>query len=189
MGGTRITRRRSRRSNSRAIIHKPPFDLVNFSLGIGVAGHSMGGQSTSYAAGKACAKAWDIRAAAIHHAASGVNGATRTNCGVNITVPTAFFTSTGDSCCEQTTYDIFAAMRHGPKLYRDQVGSSHLEPVLLPPIENPYLATFTAAWFNVHIGQSAGRSGPGSAAYEAIYGEGDGSVCGYAKMANCSVVS
>lgn len=33
--------------------------------------------------------------------------------------------------------------------YRDETGWSHLEPVLSPPIENPFLATFTAAWFQV----------------------------------------
>ncbi len=69
-----------------------------------------------------------------------------------------------------------------------QVGSSHLEPVLLPPIENPFLATFTAAWFNVHIGQASGKAGPGSQAYELIYGSAADSVCKYAPMANCSVV-
>ena len=49
------------------------------------------------------------------------------------------------------------------------------------------LATFTAAWFNVFIGQSSGKAGKGSEAYESIYGGGADSVCKYAKMANCSV--
>jgi hypothetical protein len=169
--------------------HAPPFDLVNFSLGVGVAGHSMGGQSTAVAAGKSCTDEWDIRAAVIHHAASGVDGASGRNVGINITVPTASFTSTGDGCCEQSTYDIFASMPTAPpRLYRDVQGSSHLEPVLVPPIESPYLATFTAAWFNVFIGQAVGKAEPGSDAYEAIYGTGEGSVCGYAPMANCSVL-
>jgi hypothetical protein len=170
--------------------HAPPFDLVDFSLGVAIAGHSMGGQSTAVAAGKACADAWDIRAAVIHHAASGVDGASGMNVGINLTVPTATFTSTGDSCCEQSTYDIFAAMPPPPpRLYRDLVGSSHLEPVLSPPIESPYLATFTAAWLNVFIGQSSGKAPPGSETYERIFGPtGEGSVCGYAQMANCSVL-
>jgi len=166
-----------------------PFDQVNFSLGVGIVGHSMGGQSTAYAAGDACAKMWDVRAAVLHHAASGINGAHGLNIGSNITVPTASFTSTGDGCCEQSTYDIFAAMPPTtPRLYRDLVGSSHLEPVLIPPIESPFLAAFTAAWFNVFIGQSAGKAAPGSEAYDAIYGHGPGSVCEYAPMANCSVI-
>lgn len=165
-----------------------PFDQVNFSLGVGIVGHSMGGQSTAYAAGEACTKMWDIRAAVIHHAASGVNGMSGLNIGENITVPTAFFTSTGDDCCEQSTYDIYAATSSTtPRLYRDVVGSSHLEPVLVPPIESPFLATFTAGWFDVIIGQSAGRAGPGSDAYEGIYGHGPESVCKYAQMANCTV--
>ena len=77
--------------------HSPPFDLVDFSLGVGVAGHSMGGQATAVAAATSCTSAWDIRAAAIHHAADSTNGASGRNVGENISVPTASFTSTGDA--------------------------------------------------------------------------------------------
>ena len=64
------------------------------------------------------------------------------NAGANISVPTATFTSSGDGICKaggaRATY---SAMNHLlPALYRNLVGSSHLEPVLLPPIENPLLA-------------------------------------------------
>lgn len=81
--------------------------------------------------------------------------------------------------------NIFAALpKTTPRLYRDLVGSSHLEPVPVPPIEQPYLATFTAAWLEILLGGNTS-----SRAYEAIFGRGEGSVCGYAKMANCSVVA
>ena len=101
----------------------PPFSLVNFSLGVGVAGHSMGGQSTAVAAGAACTRQWDIRAAVIHHPASGVNGATGRNVGANITVPTASFTSSGDTvCAAELARDIYAAMPPTtPRLFRNQV--------------------------------------------------------------------
>ena len=117
--------------------------------------------------------------------ASGINEANGSNCGANISIPTASFTSTGDDCCETTTQDIFTAMpTTTPRLYRDLVGSSHLEPVLAPPIEQPYLATFTAAWLEIFLGGNTS-----SRSYEAIFGSGEGGVCGYAKMANCSVVA
>jgi hypothetical protein len=166
----------------------PPFDLINFSLGVAIAGHSMGGQSTAYAAGSKCTDEWDIRAAALHHPADGTNGASGRNIGENITVPLAAFTSTGDHICDASlARAIYSATPSStPRLYRNVIGSSHLEPVLLPPIESPYLAYFTAAWFSIHVGQSTGRAGPGSTAYEAIYGTGPSSVCGYAKMADCS---
>ena len=169
----------------------PPFDRVNFSLGVGIAGHSMGGQATGYAAGTACADEWNIRAAVLHHPANIVNWASGANSGINVTAPVATFTSTGDKICPDTYSSAFHAAlpESTPRLYRDVHGSSHLEPVLFPPIESPYLATFTAAWFNIFLGQSSGRAGPGSTAYEAIFGTGTNSVCHYAKMANCSVPS
>ena len=54
----------------------------------------MGGQSTAVAAWSACAKAFDIRAAALHHAADGQTAAG--NIGANVSVPTACFTTSGD---------------------------------------------------------------------------------------------
>ena len=51
-------------------------------------------------------------------------------------------------------------------MYRDLKGSSHLEPVLWPPTENPLLATYTAAWFDVYL------KGDTGAAHDLIYGDG-----------------
>jgi dienelactone hydrolase len=55
----------------------PVFQLIDFSNGVGVAGHSMGGQSSTLAANTACTKQFDIRAVALHHPA---NGQTSTVC-------------------------------------------------------------------------------------------------------------
>lgn len=162
-----------------------PFS-VDWNAGVGIAGHSMGGQATTTSAHFECAKEWDLRAAVIHHAAPcdirGVKGA---NAGSNITtIPLAAFTSSGDSCCEASTKNIYDASPTRPKIYRDLKGSSHLEPVLIPPIENPFLATYTAAWFKVFLG-TRDTSGP---YYDLIFSNQSSSVCNYQTMETCEIV-
>lgn len=157
------------------------FSLIDWSKGVGISGHSMGGQSTANAATKACTEAYDIRAAVIHHAADGktIHG----NIGSNISIPTASFTSTGDGIWKETR-EIHEAIptTSGTKAYRNQVGFSHLEPVLWPPVENPFLATFTAAWFKVYLdGDSSGQY------YDLIFGSDNTSLCKYAEMKECMV--
>ena len=115
------------------------------------------------------------------------------NIGANVSVPMAAFTSSGDGIWEETL-DIYNAIPAGaggnPKVYRDQVGFSHLEPVLAPPIENPYLATFTAAWFKVYLGGVGGGSGGDRAFwYDLIYNRSNpASLCNYANMTACYLV-
>jgi len=155
------------------------FDLIDWSKGVGIAGHSMGGQSTASAATKACTQAYDIRAAVLHHAASG--DTKYGNTGSNVSVPTASFTSTGDSIWKETR-DIYEAIPKGIKtVYRNQIGFSHLEPVLWPPVENPFLATFTAAWFQIYLNGDTGEY------YDLIYGNASSSLCHYAEMKECHV--
>lgn len=157
-----------------------PFNRIDWSKGVGISGHSMGGQSTSNAATKACTQEYDIRAAVLHHSA---NGQTKYgNIGTNISVPTASFTSSGDGIWKETR-DIYEAIPKiaGSKVYRNQVGFSHLEPVLVPPIENPLLATFTAAWFQIYLNGDKGEY------YDLIFGSSASSICKYAEMEECIV--
>merc|ERR1712217_647364 len=72
-----------------------------------------------------------------------------------IGIPIAGYGSTGDAPISMKTKDVFTKSPILPKMWRYIVGSSHLEPVLLPPAENPLLATYTAAWFKVFLGQDA----------------------------------
>ena len=58
-------------------------------------------------------------------------------------------------------------------------GYSHLEPLLAPPVENPLLATYTAFWFKVFLNGDRGEF------YEAIFGDGAGSLCGSEPMTEC----
>jgi len=169
---------------------EPAAKLVNWTAGVGICGHSMGGQAATLAAGAGCAAQWDIRAAAIHHAAEGRISATG-NIGANVSVPLAAFTTSGDGCCEGSTLDIFTNATVKPKVYRDQVGFSHLEPLKLPLVEwyNPWLAPMTAAWFRIYL------DGGGAAAadfHAMIYKASDPrSLCNYAGpngMAKCETV-
>jgi len=156
------------------------FALIDWSKGVGISGHSMGGQSTTNAATKACTQAYDIRAAVIHHSANGDTG--HGNIGSNVSIPTASFTSTGDNIWKETR-DIYEAIPKaaGSKVYRNVVGFSHLEPVLVPPIENPFLATFTAAWFQIYLNGDKGEY------YDLMFGSGATSLCKHAEMKECLV--
>jgi dienelactone hydrolase len=155
------------------------FSRVNWAAGVGILGHSMGGQAAAVAAGAACTEQWGIKAAVLHHPATGdIPGG---NVGSNMSVPVAGFTSSGDKTgCEASTEQIMAAARVRPAAYRDLVGWSHLEPVLWPPaIENPLLATMTAAWFNVFLKGDTGYW------YNMVFGNSSDSLCTYAPMVIC----
>ena len=157
--------------------------LVDWEVGVGIAGHSMGGQAAAIAAGARCAKQWNIRAVAIHHAASGVvEGAG--NLGSNVSVPLAAFTTSGDGIWRETL-DIYTNASSSsplPRVYRDQRGFSHMEPLKLPVVGsilkwyNPWLAPMTAAWFRTLLGHdSTGEF------HQMIFNTTDpGSLCNYA---------
>lgn len=124
----------------------PIFKMMDSGAGVGIAGHSMGGQSTAWAAHENCTSRWNIKAAAIHH---GVTASTNDKIGV----PLAGFGSTGDASISMATKQCFTESPVYPKVWRYIVGSAHTEPVLEPPIENPLLAPYTAAWFKAILTQ------------------------------------
>lgn len=163
----------------------PIFASIDWSAGVGVAGHSMGAQAAAIAASPACAKAHDIRAVALHHNANGnVTGGAGGNVGANISVPLAAFTSSGDAIWHETVelvgaFNASARARALPFALRDVTGYSHLEPLLAPPVENPRLATFTAAWFKVMLNGDRGEF------WDAIFGAGAGSLCASENMTEC----
>lgn len=76
----------------------PLFATIDWEAGVGIAGHSMGGQATTMAANAACTARWDIRAAVLVHPEIGVFP-WGTNTGSNMSVPVAAFTSSGDNIC------------------------------------------------------------------------------------------
>eukprot|EP00756_Hemistasia_phaeocysticola_P019682 Hpha_TRINITY_DN15677_c7_g1::TRINITY_DN15677_c7_g1_i1::g.100037::m.100037 len=160
------------------------FSMVDWTAGVGISGHSMGGQATSITATAECAKKWNIRAAALHHPADGKTPVG--NIGVNVSIPLAAFTSSGDSIWPET-HDIYYNSTVTPKVYRDQKGFSHLEPLLIVNqvgTYNPWLATMTAAWFKVYLnGEESGMW------HDMIYDKSSPtSLCNYAEMAVCETV-
>lgn len=144
----------------------------------------MGGQGAAQAATGSCPETWGVKTAVLHHPANGdIPGG---NIGSNATVPLFGMTSSGDSIWWEAR-DYMAAFNasssHGPlpSAYRDVTGYSHLEPLLLPPIENPLLATYTAAWLKVFLNNDRGLY------YSLIYGSGPDSLCRSENMTACYV--
>ena len=126
------------------------FNMINWDAGVGITGHSMGGQGTGVAASAACTEKWNIKAAALHHPAYGYTK--DGNIGENFSIPVIAFTSSGDPLWPETK----AMMDSNtvlPAAFRNEVGWSHEEPNGRPDVgmawENPRLATFTASWFQV----------------------------------------
>jgi hypothetical protein len=158
----------------------PIFAMIDWKAGVGIAGHSMGGQGTTVAASAECTSKWNIKAAALHHPADSTTNK-QGHIGVNISVPTIGFTSSGDSIWPDTE-DIMLTDPVLPAAYRFEVGWSHEEPNLGPDrTENPLLATYTAAWFKVFL------SGDNSTYYDLIYSNSTDSLCNHAEMVECWV--
>lgn len=154
----------------------PIFKMLDAAAGVAIAGHSMGGQATAWAAHENCTSRWNIKAAAIHH---GVYGTTNDKIGI----PIAGYGSTGDASISMKTKDVFTKSPILPKMWRYIVGSSHLEPVLLPPAENPLLATYTVAWFKVILNRD-----PESYWHGMIFDTSDPNyICNSQKMEECVI--
>jgi len=152
-------------------------NLVDWNYGVSIAGHSMGGQATAWAAHSNCTTQYNIKAAAVHH---GVWGTTNDQIGV----PLAAFGSTGDASISMKTKQMFDQSPVYPKIWRYLKGSSHLEPVTEPPAENPLLATFTAAWFKYNIGQD-----PDGTFHDMIFDTTDpDSMCNSQEMDTCTLL-
>ena len=96
------------------------FQHIDWDKGVGIAGHSMGGQATTVAASAKCTEQWNIKAAALHHAAlpETVDG----NIGCNISIPTIAFTSSGDYVARAAdSKAIMVADTVTPSAYRNEV--------------------------------------------------------------------
>jgi len=157
------------------------FAKLDVDAGVAIAGHSMGGQATTLSSHFACTEKYNIKVAALHHSANGQTPIG--NLGVNVSVPIAGFGSTGDAGCTQETKEIFESSPTFPKLFRNEHGWSHLEPLSVPIIAkyNPPIGLMTAAWFKIHLNGDTGVY------HDLIYGDASDSLCKYAEMAECHV--
>ena len=154
----------------------PVLRAVNWdpTVGVGICGHSMGGQATVRSAAAEHTSLYNIRAAALHHPEVD-------NGGSSISVPLAAFTGDADHICPASETHTIYDPAPAPKTLRNQKGANHLEPVLIPPIEDPLLAKYTAAFFRAVLLKDG-------AAHAQFYGNGTSSLCKSAPMVECGSV-
>ena len=174
--------------NMTATSADPVFQTIDWAAGVGAVGHSMGGQASTLSASAACARQWDIRAAALIHPEIGT--LPWGNTGVNVSVPVSTWTSSGDNLCPASTaaetmqaFNSSAQAQTLPSAYRNAQGWSHLEPVLGEVFENPLLARYVAAWFKITLNGDRGDY------WRMIYGPpGGDTLCGSENMVDCYAI-
>jgi len=118
---------------------------INHSPGVGIAGHSMGGQATLYSASNGHPEAYDIRAAVMHHPF--------THSYPSPTIPHIVFTGQQDrTATPEMAESIFQTECDGcrsPKMIANKLDSGHHAPDTLG--YDPLLPQFTAAWFKLYL--------------------------------------
>lgn len=120
---------------------------MDLDVGVGVAGHSMGGQSTLFSAGADAAVAHGIKAAVLQHAYTHVYPAP--------SVPFLAFTGTLDTTALPSMTSEFynAEGANSVKGLVNKVGMGHREPRESSDF-NPALASLTAAWFKLYLDET-----------------------------------
>lgn len=148
-------------------VGEAPFDLVDGTAGVGIAGHSMGGQATVYSASAAGA-GYDIRAAVMHHAYTHSYPAP--------TVPFLAFTGTKDTTAPpKMTEGFYEAEGAFPvRGLVNKIGATHHEPDVTD--YNKLVAPYTAAWFKVFLDETPQADGLDY--HEMLFGSGEDSLCG-----------
>jgi len=162
-----------------------PFKMIDFSVGVGIAGHSMGGQATLFSSSGNNASDHDIRASVLHHAFS--------HTFPEPTVPTLVFTGEADTVTPPDTMGIpmhDAALTAGvPTGLVDKTLVNHHEPDILCEDRNGIrlLAQFTAAWFKVYLDLTPQAYGFDFA--DMLFGTGPDSMChgGDGQMTECTL--
>jgi alpha-beta hydrolase superfamily lysophospholipase len=155
------------------------FSQVNLTNGVGIAGHSMGGQSTVFASSYANATQNGITAAVMHHAYTHSYPAP--------TIPFLAMTGTSDLIAShKMTENYYHAQDACPtKGLVNKIGATHSE----PDVEafNEYLPQFTAAWFKIHLDKMPNDFGIDFD--NMIYGTDSSSLCngGDGNMKECEL--
>jgi predicted dienelactone hydrolase len=148
--------------------------LIDWQSGIGAAGHSMGGEVVSQLASTEFAQKYNVTAAVCEHCLMCIKK------GDLVSTPALFMTGTVDyEVSPKKVKGAYSLDQAAPKSYRNQKGKGHLEMLNLEVQYNPAVASHAAAFFNVWI------KGDTDTYYNQIYGNGDDSLCGYAKMKEC----
>jgi hypothetical protein len=162
--------------------------LVNFTGGVGISGHSMGGGSTLMDSSAEQSAPHNIRAAVMLHA--------YTDSQVKKSVPVIpflAFTGTSDTTAPSSMTKAFyaAASSSTPRGIVNKVGASHQEPSDYHDKTEPYnplMAQYTAAWFKIYLDDYTG-GGPVDF-HDMIFGSGPTSICGGGdgSMETCKMV-
>jgi hypothetical protein len=153
---------------------REPFVNVDWSSGVGIAGHSMGGQATLFSSSYGNASAYDIKAAVLHHAFTHTFPAS--------TVPFLDFTGEQDTTAPVDTMavPIYKASQNTglPRGLVDKTLAGHHEPDILSLDRNgiDLLAQYSAAWFKLYLDKRPTEFGLDFD--NMIYGSGEESMCG-----------
>ena len=160
-----------------------PFENVDWSNGVGVAGHSMGGQATLFSSSEQNATDYDIRASVLHHAFTH-----------SFPVPTVpFLDMTGEkdttATVEGMAIPIYEAAEGSgvPRGFIDKTLANHHEPDITCMDRNgiQLLAQFSAAWFKLYLDETSQAYGIDF--QDMIYGTDSTGICsgGDGEMTSC----
>eukprot|EP00618_Florenciella_parvula_P036385 CAMPEP_0119507394 /NCGR_PEP_ID=MMETSP1344-20130328/27298_1 /TAXON_ID=236787 /ORGANISM="Florenciella parvula, Strain CCMP2471" /LENGTH=334 /DNA_ID=CAMNT_0007544021 /DNA_START=172 /DNA_END=1176 /DNA_ORIENTATION=- len=160
---------------------------ADFSMGVGIAGHSMGGQSTVFSSSYTNATQHGVAAAVMHHAYTHEYPAPQ--------VPFLAFTGVEDVVAFPWLTERFynADDANSVKgIVNKKYGAGHFEPeddwALVRKTYNPLIPQFTAAWFKLNI---EGKTSEFGVDFEdMVYGTGDTGLCGGVvdgKMSECEI--
>ena len=150
-----------------------PFENVDWSSGVGVAGHSMGGQATLFSSSGNNASSYDIRAAVLHHAYTHT-----------FPVPTVpFLDMTGEEDTTATVDGMAIPIYNAASASGIQRGlidktlAGHHEPDITSLDRNgiQLVAQFSSAWFKLYLDKTAQAYGLDF--YDMIYGTEKSSIC------------
>ena len=152
--------------------------------GVGVAGHSMGGQATLFSSSFDNATKYDIRAAVLHHA--------YTHSFPSPTVPFLDFTGEEDTIAPAASMGLpIYLAADGSDLQRgyvDKTFAGHHEPDITSLDRNgiQLLAQFSAAWFKLYLDRTPSMYGIDF--HDMIYGDGPEGMCsgGDGSMTACT---
>jgi dienelactone hydrolase len=150
--------------------------IIDWDAGLGVAGHSMGGEVVSQMGSAEFKDEYNVKAVVCEHCQM---------CEVDGTVietPAMFMTGTGDY--EVQPRQVKGAYNEdptAPKVFRNDKGRGHTEMLNLLVQYNSAVASHAAAFFKTHINGDQGDF------YAQIYANGTDSFCGYEEMYECFV--
>jgi dienelactone hydrolase len=152
---------------------------INHTAGVGIAGHSMGGQAALFAAAHAGSKKYDIRAAVLQHPYTHDFPAIGT-------IPLLVFTGDHDPVATpKSAHQIFDAP--GADAMRGLVESAFADHGEPSTYYRPQIGLYTTAWFKIFLERTPSFYGVDF--QQLLIGEGSNSLCdgGDGLLTNCTL--